>query len=995
MATVLLLGSGGREHALAWKLSDSPKIKKVLVAPGNAGTATEVKCMNVADLKITDNVAVVNFCKKEHVDLVVVGPEDPLANGIADDLTAAGIKCFGCSKAAAQIEASKAFSKDFMAKHNIPTAKYQNFTDAEAAKKFILSADFNALVVKASGLAAGKGVIVGSDRNDAVNAVDEIKSSMGSASDTIVVEELLDGNEVSVLALSDGVNVSCMLPAQDHKRLEDGDKGPNTGGMGAYCPCPLVDIEIMRKIEKDIIQKTVDGLRDAGTPFVGCLFAGVMVTKKKEVKVLEFNCRFGDPETESVLALMASDIYDTFMACVDGDLPRALPKWKENIYACGIVLVSRGYPGSYAKGKKISGLESAAEHGVKILHAGTAIDTNGDLVTSGGRVMVCLAQHSDLRTAKYLAQLGAEFVHFDGRYYRRDIAYRGISVACPKDPLTYCMSGVDIAAGDRLVRSIKSLTDSTKRPGAMGSIGGFGGLFDLRAAGYNDPILVSGTDGVGTKLKIAHAANIHDTIGIDLVAMCVNDILVQGAEPLFFLDYFACGHLDPVAAKEVIAGIAEGCRQSRCALIGGETAEMPGMYTPGDYDLAGFSVGAVDKDKILPRENEINDGDIVLGFSSSGIHSNGYSLVRKVVERSRLSYSDPAPFDDSKTLGEVLLTPTRIYVKLLLNAVRSGKIKALAHITGGGLTENIPRVLSKHFGVFLDAAEWYVPPVFSWLQSEGAISNDEMLRTFNCGLGMVAIVSPENVQALVDETEEEARVVGKVLAIKEGSPQVNVRNFAESINRSSPEPKPPKKKFAVLISGTGTNLQALIDHVKHKERQSAAEIVLVISNIDGVEGLNRAHRAGIPTKVISHKNFKNREEFDGKVDEALVTAGVEFICLAGFMRILSSRFTQKWYGKMLNVHPSLLPSFKGAHPHKQAIESGVKISGCTVHFVEPEVDRGAIILQAPVPVQSDDTVETLRERVKKAEHRIFPEAMELLARGKVLLRPDGKIAYKD
>lgn len=481
-ATVLLIGSGGREHTLAWKLSESTKVSKIFVAPGNAGTQLENKCQNV-QLNINDNAEVLSFCKKERIDLVVVGPEDPLANGLADSLRAANIKCFGCSKAAAQIEASKAFSKDFMAKNNIPTARYGNFTNAQKAKDFIASADFPALVVKASGLAAGKGVIVASSKTEAIEAVDSIRTSMAKASDVIVVEELLEGHEVSVLAFSDGVRVHCMPPAQDHKRLEDNDKGPNTGGMGAYCPCPLVSKEVMKQIESDIIKKTVDALRKAGTPFKGCLFAGLMITKNNQAKVLEFNCRFGDPETEAVLPLMTSDLYATLVACVDGDLMSAIPTWKENTYACGIVLASGGYPGSYAKGRKITGLENAADHGVKTFHAGTAQDADGNLVTSGGRVAVCLAQHTDLRTAKYLAQLGAELINFEGRYYRKDIAHRGINVACPKDPLTYSMSGVDIAAGDRLVRSIKSSTDSTKRPGVMGSIGGFGGLFDLKAAG--------------------------------------------------------------------------------------------------------------------------------------------------------------------------------------------------------------------------------------------------------------------------------------------------------------------------------------------------------------------------------------------------------------------------------------------------------------------------------------------------------------------------------
>uniref|UniRef100_A0A2R5LMJ2 Trifunctional purine biosynthetic protein adenosine-3 n=1 Tax=Ornithodoros turicata TaxID=34597 RepID=A0A2R5LMJ2_9ACAR len=987
---VLVVGGGGREHTLVWKLAQSPRIQTIYVSPGNAGTSSESKAVNVS-LNVKDNSAVVEWCKGNDISLVVVGPEEYLCNGLADELLAAGVKCFGPSAKAADIEASKAFSKDFMAKHGVPTAQYQTFTNAESAKTYITNADFPALVVKASGLAAGKGVIVAEDKAEALAAVDMIMKdkTVGVAGDTVVVEELLEGDEISVLAFTDGVNVSLMPAAQDHKRLKDGDQGPNTGGMGAYCPCPLVSDEVLEQVKVDVIERTVNGLMKDGRKFVGVLYAGLMLTKNGP-KVLEFNCRFGDPETESILPLLESDLYETMLACVEGNLPRALPVWKKNLYAVGVVLVSGGYPGSYPKGKVISGLEKATEHGVIIFHAGTAKSDN-HIVTSGGRVMVCLALHSDLRTAKQLAQLGAEFVRFDGKFFRKDIAFRAIGRVSKKDPLTYSMSGVDIAAGDRLVKSIRSLTDSTKRPGTMGSIGGFGGLFDLKAAGYKDPVLVSGTDGVGTKLKIAHACHAHDTIGIDLVAMCVNDILVQGAEPLFFLDYFACGKLDPGVAKQVVAGIAEGCRQSKCSLIGGETAEMPGMYAVGDYDLAGFSVGAVERDKVLPR-NDIKDGDLVLGFPSSGFHSNGYSLVRKVVERAGLRYSDRAPFDKSRQLGEVLLTPTRIYVKLLLNAVKSGYVKALAHITGGGLTENIPRVLQPGFGVFLDCNNWTIPPVFQWVASEGNIGDEEMLRTFNCGLGMVAIVSPEDAQAVIDESEGEARVVGHVLNIEEGSPKVNVRNFRESLNTRPGEVI--KKKFGVLISGSGTNLQALIDHIKKMDGRSAAEIVLVISNIDGVEGLRRAQGAGIPTKVISHKGYKNRVEYDMKIHEALTAAGVEFICLAGFMRIISAEFISKWYGKILNIHPALLPSFKGHDAHKQALEAGVRITGCTVHFVVPEVDAGAIVLQGAAPVELDDTVETLSERVKKVEHRIFPEAMELLAQGKVVLRPDGKIAFK-
>ncbi len=285
------------------------------------------------------------------------------------------------------------------------------------------------------------------------------------------------------------------------------------------------------------------------------------------------------------------------------------------------------------------------------------------------------------------------------------------------------------------------------RPGADATLGGFGGLFDPAAAGYRDPVLVAATDGVGTKLKIALSAGLHGTVGIDLVAMCVNDLVVQGAEPLVFLDYFATGKLDVETARTVVAGIAEGCRQAGCALIGGETAEMPGMYEGGDYDLAGFSVGAVERDAVLTGSG-VADGDVVLGLASSGLHSNGFSLVRKVVELQGLDYAAPAPFDSQRPLGEALLEPTRIYVKSCLAAIRGGGVHALAHITGGGLIENLPRVLPDGLAALLDAAAWPEPPVFGWLAEAGGIAHHEMHRTFNCGVGMALVVAPESVAAV-------------------------------------------------------------------------------------------------------------------------------------------------------------------------------------------------------------------------------------------------------
>ena len=326
---------------------------------------------------------------------------------------------------------------------------------------------------------------------------------------------------------------------------------------------------------------------------------------------------------------------------------------------------------------------------------------------------------------------------------------------------TYKDAGVDIDAGNALVEAIKPLTRATRRPGANGEIGGFGAAFDLRAAGYRDPILIASTDGVGTKVKIAIEAARPDTLGIDLVAMCVNDLVVQGAEPLFFLDYYATGKLEVDVARRVVAGIAEGCKLAGCALIGGETAEMPGLYARGDYDLAGFTVGAVERSEIITGDT-VAPGDVILGLASSGVHSNGYSLVRRVVADRGLSWEAPAPFDQARSLGEALLTPTKIYVKSTLAAIKVGGIKAMAHITGGGLIENPPRVYPKTVAAEIDGTSWRMPPVFRWLKREGGIEASDMPRTFNCGLGMLVIVDPTKAAAVKSSLEAAGETVFEV-----------------------------------------------------------------------------------------------------------------------------------------------------------------------------------------------------------------------------------------
>lgn len=344
--------------------------------------------------------------------------------------------------------------------------------------------------------------------------------------------------------------------------------------------------------------------------------------------------------------------------------------------------------------------------------------------------------------------------------------------------LTYAQAGVDIDAGNAMVDEIKPLVRATRRPGADAEIGGFGGLFDLKAAGFSDPILVAANDGVGTKVKIAIESGLHSTIGIDLVAMCVNDLIVQGAEPLLFLDYYATGKLDPKVGVEIVRGIADGCRQAGCALIGGETAEMPGMYAEKDYDLAGFAVGAAERGTLLPRE-DLKPGDVVFGLPSSGVHSNGYSLVRRIVEVSGLGWDAPAPFAPEKSLAEALLEPTRIYVKPLLQALKATDgIKALAHITGGGFPDNIPRVLPDGLGVALDLPAIPVPAVFGWLAKVGGVAEREMLRTFNCGIGMIVAAEAskaDEVLAALKAAGEAPVKLGEIVPVASGEEQVSYR----------------------------------------------------------------------------------------------------------------------------------------------------------------------------------------------------------------------------
>ncbi|WAQ92374.1 hypothetical protein PtA15_16A281 [Puccinia triticina] len=766
---ILIIGSGGREHALAERLAKSDLVTKIYLAPGNGGTDGNPKCENLEGHKSYPEL--IDFAAKNEIDLVVPGPEQELVHGIEGDFRKIGVPCFGPSKLAAKMEGSKAFSKDFMSKHSIPTARYANFSDFALAKNHILSIDYK-VVIKASGLAAGKGVLIPETQQEALEALEAVmvKKIFGDSGDEVVIEEYLEGEEISVLALSDGYTVVLLPGAQDHKRIGEGDTGPNTGGMGAYAPIPTGSSERMKTALKSIIQKTIDGMRKDAMPFVGCLFTGFMITEQGP-KVLEYNVRFGDPETQTVMSLLSddTDLAEVFMACCDRRLDSVKIDFKAS-YSVTVVIASPGYPNSYPKGLEITIDHAALPTNSFVYHAGTA-KKSGQLRTTGGRVLAVNGTGETLEMAAQTAYRAVSCVKFEGMTYRKDIAHRALkpkttSSSQPeqKNGLTYLDSGVSIDSGNELVARIKPLVKATARLGCDSVIGGFGGLFDLKSVGYQDPIIVSGTDGVGTKLIVAQKAGKHDTVGIDLVAMSVNDLLVQGAEPLFFLDYFACNHLKVDVAVDVVKGITDGCKQSNCALIGGETAEMPGLYREDDYDLAGFAVGVVERSLILPRLEEIQVGDVLIGLTSSGFHSNGFSLVRKVVERSGLGYESPCPWQPDQSLGVALLEPTRLYTQQLLPILKSQDrlIKGLSHITGGGFLENVPRVLPAGLGCEIDAGSYPLPAPFKWAMDQCNIAPLEMCRTFNCGIGMVLIVSKESVSKVTSllESHDPKRLIG-------------------------------------------------------------------------------------------------------------------------------------------------------------------------------------------------------------------------------------------
>ena len=699
---VLVIGSGGREAAIAW-------------ACARHGHAVRT----AADLPTPIDA-----------DVVIVGPEAALVAGVADRCADAGVPCFGPTAGLAKLESSKGFTRTLAHSLGLPSPAFHLSSSADDALAW-WRAFGRPIVVKLDGLAAGKGVIVPDGAEATEAAIRELLEQ-----GPIVLEERLTGPECSLMAMCDGTVARPLPIAQDHKRIGEGDTGPNTGGMGAYAPAPVpYDPD---ELTATFIQPVIDYLAEVGAPYIGVLYAGLMCTPDGP-KLLEFNCRFGDPEAQTVLPLITDDLAELALACCNGSLGERHIAYEGA--ACTVVAAAPGYPAAPIAGATIDFGSDSAD--ALLFRAGT----DGNVVT-GGRVLAVTGIGADLTTARSRAYERMASVAFDGRQIRRDIGWRSIGAQLT----SYAAAGVDIDEGTRAVEQMKAAVERTHGEAVLRGVGSFGGVFSLAAIKQmDDPLLVASTDGVGTKVELAARLGKYRGVGMDIVNHCIDDVLVQGARPLFFLDYVASSKLHAEHVAEVVTGMAEACEVSGCALLGGETAEMPGVYAEGAFDIAGTLVGVVDRADLLPA-GVLEAGDVLIGVASNGPHTNGYSLLRKVFDWLPMD-STPPGFD--ATLGDTLLRPHRNYLPVLDAALQHRQVKALAHITGGGLPENVPRVLPDGIDAHIDLTSWPVPPLFRLVRElTPGMPTEELYRTLNMGIGMVIICSPEHadgVQALIDE----------------------------------------------------------------------------------------------------------------------------------------------------------------------------------------------------------------------------------------------------
>ncbi len=727
---VLILGSGGREQALKWSCERSGH--RVTLSPTlDAG-------LHQTDLP----------------DLVIPGPEQALVDAAADRCRELQIPCFGPVASLARWESSKGWAREMADQLGIPGPASAMFYPGQpgqidAALTWWRESGHQ-VVIKLDGLASGKGVTVPADDEGTIAAIT-------SAPGPFLLEERLIGPEVSLLALCDGQRAVALPLAQDHKRIGEGDTGPNTGGMGAYAPAPP---ELLRGVSIEellatFINPVVSWCAEQGTPYVGVLYAGLMITSQGP-KLIEYNVRFGDPETQAILPLIDGDLADIAARATRGEL-RAEDLRIRPGAACTVVMAAPGYPSDPVLGGEVEIPEDLGPDRY-CFTAGLSGDRTSGFTISGGRVLAVTGTGNDLASARHSAYLGIAQIRGDGLQHRRDIAWQAPAIGLG----SYASAGVNIDEGHRALSQMKAAVERTHGPEVLRGLGSFGGAWSAKRLTQMDhPVLVASTDGVGTKVELALQTRRLAGVGHDLVNHCVNDVLVQGAEPLFFLDYVAASRLVAEDVAEIVAAMATACEENGCALLGGETAEMPGVYHEGTMDLAGTLIGVVEHSRLLPRD-DLAAGDLLIGISSSGPHTNGYSLLRKIFGWIPL---DTTPEGMDVSLADALLAPHRSYLDVLRPGLNSGTIKGLAHITGGGIPENLNRVLPDHLDAEVRLGSWPLPPLFALVERLGiSMGTTELYTALNMGIGMIAVCAPDDLTALTELISEETWVIGELVA---------------------------------------------------------------------------------------------------------------------------------------------------------------------------------------------------------------------------------------
>jgi phosphoribosylamine--glycine ligase/phosphoribosylaminoimidazole synthetase len=722
---VLVVGSGGREQAIAWACRRYGH--DVTIAP---------------ELRALDEP-----------DLVIPGPEAALVAGVADECARRGIPCFGPTAELARLESSKGYARELATGLGIPGPAFARF-DARAHRQAATWFDQlgRPVVVKLDGLAAGKGVTV--PETDA-----ETFAAIGVTTEPFLLEERMAGPECTLIAVCDGTTAVALPLAQDHKRIGEGDVGPNTGGMGAYAPAPVA--QSAADLAATFVQPILDHFRAVGTPYVGVLYAGLMLTADGP-RLVEYNVRFGDPEAQALLPLLDCDLAAVALAAAQRRLDSAAVVVRRGA-ACTVVVAAAGYPSEPRTGDAVTLPTEAQLDGALLFAAGMR-----DGRTSGGRVLAVTGVGDDLPAARAHAYAAIGHIGFAGMQYRRDIGWRAPGATLR----SYAAAGVDIAEGNRAVAGMRAAVERTHGAEVVRGVGSFGGAFSAKAiAAIDDPVLVASTDGVGTKVELATALGRVAGLGHDIVNHCIGDVFVQGARPLFFLDYIATSTLDAAVVAEIVTGMADACAAAGCTLLGGETAEMPGVYAPGALDVAGTLVGVAERGALLPR-HDVASGDVLVGVASSGPHTNGYSLLRRLFAWMPM---DATPLGLDRPLGDALLEPHRNYLPVLQPALATGRVKALAHITGGGLVENVPRVLPSEVDAVIDIGSWPVPPLFRLVREVAtALDDGELHRTLNMGIGMVVVCAPGDVEAVRSAIDEQTWTIGELVDHDRAGPRVRL-----------------------------------------------------------------------------------------------------------------------------------------------------------------------------------------------------------------------------